>query len=453
MTFLNRQQYLASLPDSGVSLVIAGAGTGKTKTLVEKVKNVISAGIAKPEEILILTFSSKAAQEIKDRVKSGIGNGAEYINSGTFHSFCLNFLRNNERAFQSSYGFVHFPRVIDQEEKVKLLKDELQDSLDRFLGLPVDVAAGLIDGLERLDKRIFEKLERMGITEELQNIRARYKTLKISQGLIDFNDMMEYTIDILSNNESIRQDTISKYKYIFVDEFQDTSEDNFLLLWLLLPDANPNLFLVGDDWQSIYGFRGSKVEYIVKMKKYFPNSIIYKLNLNYRSRKEIVKFTNNFIKKNKYRTSKKLKSAMGRGGIILDFCIDTLEEEVKVISGILKSEKGKAQKDSNGVAVLYRNNWQGNYILNILLSEGIETDKLTFLTMHSSKGLEFDTVIIAGVSDKIIPDASADIEEERRLFYVALTRAKNALYIVHHRSADDELSIFARELGFKKREK
>jgi DNA helicase II / ATP-dependent DNA helicase PcrA len=445
MPSLNKQQYLASLPTRGISLVIAGAGTGKTKIIIEKVKNIISDGIAKPEEILILTFSNKAAEEIKDRVNSGKKLNTHGTNSGTFHSFCLSLLKNNSDVFLSLNGFKSFPDVIDEQEKIKLQKNLLMSSIDRFFGLPVDVVSGLLN--KRLDKRTQKKLNSLGIIGELANFEQRFRSYKISSNLIDFDDMMRFTVDMLSSNFSIKERTINKYKYILIDEFQDTSEQNLKLINLILNTNEPNLFLVGDDWQSIYGFRGSRIDYMVNPGKYFPGAAVFKLNTNYRSKKEIVNLSNKFIKKNKYRTGKKLRAAKGRGGILKSYCVNNLEEEASVIRNIIEDR----DNNLNDTALLYRNNWQGEYLKEKLEGAAASQHSMKYMTMHSSKGLEFDSIIIAGISDDIIPDASVDIEEERRLLYVAMTRARNNLYIVHHKSDDGELSLFARELGFVKR--
>ena len=444
MTSLNKQQQSASLATRGISLVIAGAGTGKTKTLVEKVKNIIISGIANPDEILILTFSNKAAQEIKDRVNPGVTENTRDIHSGTFHSFCLTILKNNSRTFLSSTGFATFPSILGQEEKNRLLISLLIENKARFSGVPVDLVSGLLEK-KNLDKVIQDKLNRLGFVKELESFEQKFRLYKIANNLMDFNDIVRFAIDILSGNSSVREQTITKYRYLLIDEFQDASEENLKLINLLLDKRYPNLFLVGDDWQSIYGFRGSRVDYIVNLKKYFPDAFVYKLSRNYRSKKEIIKISNNLIKKNKYRTGKKLKSERGSGGIVKGYCVKSFEEEAQVIRNILINNT-----NLNDTALLYRNNWQKNYLEEVLGAESRIVNSVKYMTIHSSKGLEFNTVIIAGISDKIIPDASSDIEEERRLLYVALTRAKNNLHIIHHKSTDGELSLFAEELGLHK---
>jgi DNA helicase-2/ATP-dependent DNA helicase PcrA len=449
--YLNKQQYLASLPDRGINLVIAGAGTGKTKTLIEKVKNIITEGIAEPGKILLLTFSNKAAEEIKERVKQSIGKAADKITSGTFHSFCLRFLRDNSRSFISSHGFNKFPDVIDDDKRASVQRELLIPMFDRFLGLPVDVITGLAESYDKLDKKTFKKLKHLRVIKELDSFNRKYKEHKILNNLIDFSDMMNYTIDILEKNISIREDTIKRFDYLLVDEFQDTSDDNFRLIKLLLNERSPNLFLVGDDWQSIYGFRGSRIEYLVNMKKYFPDVNTHKLIINYRSKKELVSLSNRFIEKNKKRTNKRLRSFRGKGGMIGDYFAEGYKEEGDIVADIIKKEINNHNHGHNGtagIAVLYRNNWQKGHLFRALEPDGLQ-DSVQFMTMHSSKGLEFDTVIITGISDDIIPDVSNDIEEERRLFYVALTRARDRLYLVHHGSPDGGLSIFAEELGIK----
>ncbi len=129
MSSLNKEQYRASLPCGGVDLLIAGAGTGKTKTLVEKVRNVIADEFVKPENILILTFSRKAAQEIKDRIKVLVGNSAGKITSGTFHSFCLSFLREHSMRFVDHFGLIRFPDILDEEERLNHKNLMLRNSL------------------------------------------------------------------------------------------------------------------------------------------------------------------------------------------------------------------------------------------------------------------------------------------------------------------------------------
>ncbi len=198
-------------------------------------------------------------------------------------------------------------------------------------------------------------------------------------------------------------------------------------------------FAVGDDFQSIYGFRGSRLEYIVKPEIFFYKPGKHILKVNYRSKKEIVNIAGRFIKKNKNRSSKKLISHKGAGGVVKVKFVSGFEDEAEYVKELLST------LEIIDIAVLYRNNFQGSYIKQILK---INDSRVKFMTIHASKGLEFNTVILTGLSDKIIPDKSSDIEEERRLLYVAMTRAEENLYLIFHMKGSNEYPCFAKELGY-----
>jgi superfamily I DNA/RNA helicase len=166
--------------------------------------------------------------------------------------------------------------------------------------------------------------------------------------------------------------------------------------------------------------------------------------MNYRSRKEIVTLANKFIRLNKFRTSKKIVSHKGQGGRVKYYRVMNMNHEADLIAQIIP-----LINENSSIAVIYRNNYQGEFLKNRINCD--QNRKLEFMTMHASKGLEFDIVIIAGISDKIIPDRSTDIEEERRLFYVALTRAKEELHLLYYENIPDKLPQFIRELGYRKK--
>ncbi len=440
MSELNREQERAARPGTGVSLVLAGAGTGKTRTLVAKAANVIRSLPMDPERILMLTFSRKAAGELRERVAAGAGTGPRVPAVGTFHSFCLDLLRRHEAAFMARRGRSPFPAVIGGEEREALLKGLICGELPRFLGLPAGVVYGLMAKRGPLDPWKRDRLERTGLAARLSLLERQFAEIKRERNLIDYDDMMECAISLLSEDEGVRREALSRHRYIFVDEFQDVADDNVRLLKLLLPETGGNLFAVGDDWQSIYGFRGASVGYIVKMERHFPGATVHRLGVNYRSRSEIVRLTNRFIRKNRFRTRKRLRSSRGPGGRVIFRQVRGFEREADVIGGIIAG-----LGDGCSAAVLYRNNWQGRYIRERL--GPAVSGNVSFLTMHASKGLEFDSVIVAGICDGLIPDPDSGIEEERRLLYVACTRAREELYCIIHMNDRDEAARFGRELG------
>lgn len=446
MTELNKEQKRASRPDTGVDLVLAGAGTGKTKTLVEKVKNLIrDAGFA-PEEILVMTFSRKAAHEIRERVRQGIGESARNILTGTFHSFCIGFLREHTDIFRGTFGFTSFPEVINESADSQLYREIIMKKLFALKGMPVDVAYDLIKGFNVLEQHVIKLLAESGVKEVLDEIVNEYQKLKVSRNFINFGDMVLYTTELLKRKPFLRGEIIKRIKYLVIDEFQDTSEDNFHLLKVLLPERQPNLFAVGDDFQSIYSFRNARVKYMISIKRYFPGAKLHKLTTNYRSRSEIVKLSNRFIRRNRYRTRKRLVSFKGKGGLVKVYETVNDADQLQKILEIIESVSGERK---SSIALLCRNNRQ---IENIKEREDIKYWKkknVHFMTMHGSKGLEFNTVIVAGVSDRIIPNRANNIEEERRLFYVALTRAEEKLYILY-RKEGNEVPGFIKELGIRR---
>ncbi len=444
MTNLSKEQFNASRSGGGVTLVIAGAGTGKTKTLIRKITTIIENGISSPN-ILVLTFSRKAAEEIRSRVREDIGDPALGLVAGTFHSFCLTVLKEHSETYKARFGYRHFPSVMEEDERKRMISEVLRQRIGDFLGIPLDVVERFVSDPFKCEGSIKTRLDHFGLSEKIHEVREAFQREKVSRSVVDFQDLINHALDMLENDEEIRRVVRDTYQYVLVDEFQDTSPDNFRLLELITKTDSPNLFVVGDDWQSIYGFRYSNIEYIVRIKRFFPEAEIHRLTVNYRSRHEIVALSNRFIKKNRYRTRKRLRSYKGRGGIVRKHTVQNREQEIEAIASILAALK----TDTGSVAVLYRNNWQGRILSRFLETRmsGVLPDNLHMMTIHASKGLEFNTVIVAGITDSILPDPSSDIEEERRLMYVALTRAREELHLICHTAGNGKLSLFASELN------
>lgn len=441
---LNREQRAASRADSGVNIVLAGAGTGKTKTLVEKVRSVVAGLPLAPEQILILTFSRRAAEELRDRVAAGLGDTGSGISAWTFHSFCLDLLRHHRDVFMEKYGFTRFPDVLDDDGRGKVIDGLVRRDLGRFKGLPAGVVRDLLGRIEYLDDWTTMKIDASGIMEELRGLALEYASLKRERNLADYDDMIRFTIGLLGSDPAVREQVLLRHRYVFVDEFQDVADDNFRLLELLLPGAGGNLFAVGDDWQSIYGFRRANVAYIVKARHFFPAATVHRLTINYRSRGEIVVLSNRFIRRNRFRTRKRPRSGRGRGGTVRFHVAPSFREEASLVADII----GRSETRGT-MAVLYRNNWQGRYLESVIGPVPIGGRPVSFMTMHASKGLEFDEVIIAGVSDQVIPDRENDIEEERRLLYVGMTRARESLHVIAHHDEHGTVGRFGRELGIR----
>lgn len=417
----NTNQLKAINAEKGAHLVIASAGSGKTYTVIQRSIALINKGLCKPGELLLLTFSRKAADELKQRIMAVLGNCGKDIVASTFHSFCLQYIV--KRCMKTV-------TVLDEEMSEKIIKEIIDKHIDELYGIPTFVVYKMLSKAETMDTLPQD------ISNKITIIKKDYSEYKKINNYIDFEDMINNSIEYLSNDVSLRSKIQQTFKYIMVDEFQDTSENNFKLLKLLLPEQNPNVFMVGDDWQSIYKFRNAQIKYVVNAKKYFDNLTVHTLNSNYRSKKEIIQLSNRLIAKNKFRSRRWVRSIRGSGGKVLFHRVDSFEEEA-ILAGAIAQQYDA----THSIGILYRNNWQGDF-LQLRINNG---NNIQFMTIHSAKGLEFDVVIVCGVKDRLLPDPYTDIEEERRLMYVALTRAKNCLHIIYHPTYSNQKPQFIEE--------
>ena len=285
----------------------------------------------------------------------------------------------------------------------------------------------------------------------------------IDKSYLDFDDLISRSISLFQNHTDIASKYKSKYRYILVDEFQDVNNLQVQLIKLLLTD-NTQLFCVGDDWQSIYGFRGSNVSYIIEFEKHFPNSKIVKLNLNYRSTPNIVEASNEVIKHNKYKIEKEIRSSKKSEHKIVVYSGSSKEENIQFCVNKVKEllSSGLLGED---ILVLYRRTHMYNPLAysnspsysKTFYKEGI---KVQAKTIHAAKGLEAKVVFIIGLTEgnggfpdiwledrifQVIKKANYDllVEEERRLFYVAITRAKEKLFLITERGNE---SSFLKEI-------
>jgi DNA helicase IV len=292
--------------------------------------------------------------------------------------------------------------------------------------------------------------------ELLKPIFWEYKLYCEKKSYLDFNDLMIKAVDLLKKNPQVKTYYQELFKYVLVDEFQDVNYTQVELLNNLL-NKNSQLFCVGDDWQSIYGFRGSEVEYIVNFKTYFPKSSVFKLGVNYRSNDVIVNASNEVIKNNKFKLDKKIKSLNTTDKKIYLYCAQKEEEDgVQKVAELIKkfAEAGYSKED---ILILYRRSDTYLPYRNFFYSNGLNVQART---IHSSKGLEAKVVIIVGLKEgmggfpnvweddqifQIIKKTNYDrlMEEERRLFYVALTRAKDELFLISEQGNE---SIFINEI-------
>jgi len=347
---LNEKQKEAVLA-KGIVRVVAGPGSGKTRVLTHRIGYLVSECGVNPSNILSVTFTRKAAFEMKERLKELIGQKADALNCGTFHSICYRMLRET---FSNGHGF----KVLDEKKRKIYLKKVLG-----LEGINLDLDAGRVGSILSLSKN--QLLDAEGFSREADNpfmmkvaeAFRLYEQWKERDRLLDYDDLLLRCWKLLKKDRKARKRYQRRFSHILVDEFQDTNLAQFEIIRLLTPPQN-NLFVVGDDWQSIYGWRGAVPENIIEFNHTFPNATTIKLEQNYRSTKTIVQRSNNLISFNKMRTEKKVWTDNGKGKDVKVFKAEEPEQEASLILQELKS-----LVDDNGtryreIAILYRTNAQ-----------------------------------------------------------------------------------------------
>ncbi|MCX7725691.1 MAG: UvrD-helicase domain-containing protein [Chitinispirillaceae bacterium] len=350
---LNRAQQEAVIYNEGSQLVFAGAGTGKTRVLTAKIAYLIDLGVS-PKQIFAATFTNKAANEMRERVEKFTNSSVEEMWLGTFHSLCARLLRRESKHL----GFPQYFSIYDRSDQESLLKKARKEagSDERSIALSV-----IVNSISALKQNCITPEEAMknsyGFYEkEIANIYCIYQRMLKEQAAMDFDDLLMNTVILLRENESILKYYNEKFRYILIDEFQDTNSAQILLI-KLLGFTNQIIFAVGDDDQSIYEWRGAKIENILNFSSSFPNVKIFKLEQNYRSTGAILDFANEVIKGNKNRTPKKLWTQKEYGiPVTLIRYRDDRQEAADIVETIFKEIKNGLK--GREIAILFRTNAQ-----------------------------------------------------------------------------------------------
>ena len=356
---LNKEQKKAATHIDGALLVLAGAGSGKTKTITTRLAYLLSLGID-PANTLTLTFTNKAASEMRQRALAMINNDTLHPPLLlTFHKFGLLFLKLYIHLINRDNNFV----IIDSDDQKKILKTISTD-------LPLSFVSKEISKYKNsfLNAEEVFSLAKDNTYKKLAHIYDKYQKYLIENNLVDFDDLLLLTYTILNENDDLCEEISQKYQYIMVDEYQDTNEIQLLLLKKLCKTHN-NICVVGDDDQSIYGFRGANHKNILNFEKEF-NAKVIKLEMNYRSTNQILNAANSLISFNKLRYDKKLKSANGDGKEIELIKNYNEVAEAEAIAKRIKNliDSGVNPKE---IAVLYRINALSRSIEDGLRSYGI----------------------------------------------------------------------------------
>ncbi len=343
---LNTPQIEAVRTIDGPILILAGAGSGKTKTITSRVAYLIANGIH-PSSILTLTFTNKAANEMKHRALSLINTDISYTPLlCTFHKFGLLFLKHHINILNRSNSFV----IIDNDDKKRIIK-----SFD--IDLPIPIIASEISRFKNnlmTPQRAIDGAQ-LPNYKKIAHIYKKYDEYLKQNNLVDFEDLLALPYQILEQNPTLAKEISQKYQYIMVDEYQDTNDLQFKLL-KKLTTAHNNLCVVGDDDQSIYGWRGANIKNILEFSQIFPNTKTIKLEKNYRSTNNILKVANNLIEHNRTRLGKVLIGTKEEGKEITTIHSQDENAEAYIIANHIKKLILTQHVNPKDIAIIYRIN-------------------------------------------------------------------------------------------------
>ncbi|RZP24410.1 DNA helicase [bacterium] len=365
---LNKTQKAAVEAIDGPVLIFAGAGSGKTRVLTHKLYYLVDEGLFKPEEILAVTFTNKAAKEMKERVMKLLNTNEIDLSMGTFHSICARILREDIEVLGFTRHFAIYD-VKDQLDLIKVLFEEFEISKTLITPNQLRNQISLFKN-KMMDSAAVDRKARTILEKTVSKIYTEYqKNLKLNDAL-DFDDLLTFPLDIFEKKPSVLKKYQKRWKYILVDEYQDTNRAQFQFL-TNLAKAHENICVVGDDDQSIYGWRGADVSNILDFEKTFSSCRVFTLEKNYRSTQEILNAATAVVVNNDKRANKNLVAANGSGETLgLIETIDEQEEASAIVSSIEKEIKLN-KRTFNKFSVLYRTNAQSRALEESFIRQGI----------------------------------------------------------------------------------
>lgn len=366
---LNDKQYEAVTNTEGPCLVIAGAGSGKTKVLTHKIAYLMGEKDVKPWDILAITFTNKAANEMKSRVENLVGDVARDMWIGTFHSICVRILRKQIDRIGFDTSFVIFD-TSDQKTLIKQIikAQNLDDKLYTDKSVLYEISNAKNEMLE--PDQYMAKYKNDFRKEKIAEIYEIYQRRLKENNAIDFDDIINFVIKILLDNPDLLEYYSNRFKYVLVDEYQDTNKAQFTLVTLLASKYG-NITVVGDNDQGIYSFRGADITNILNFEKDFPGTKIIKLEQNYRCTQSILNVANEVIRNNETKYEKKLWTDNERGALPKVYRGDNEYDEANYIVKQINTLKMEEYYKYSDFAVLYRMNSQSRSIEDILRREDI----------------------------------------------------------------------------------
>ncbi|MCA9334852.1 UvrD-helicase domain-containing protein, partial [Candidatus Saccharibacteria bacterium] len=358
---LNEAQISAVRQTSGPLLILAGAGSGKTKTLAHRIAYLMQHEATWPNEILAVTFTNKAARELRERVwrlteeKMGEVPRSFMPWMGTFHGICVRLLRQDGGLIQIAPNYV----IYDEDDRQGLIKQAMKElSIDTQQTKPRAVSSAISNAKNELKSPAdMEASASYPHAHTVAKIYAAYERLRKNAGALDFDDLLIETVRLLRDYPEVRRKWQRQFKHIFIDEYQDTNAAQYAIVKYLVGEEQ-NICVVGDDWQSIYSWRGADFTNILNFEKDYPNAMVIKLEQNYRSTNAILSAAQSVIDKNKVRTDKKLWTDKGEGAPVEVHATYDETEEASLVAGRITAHVNMRARRYTDFAVLYRMNAQ-----------------------------------------------------------------------------------------------
>lgn len=437
---LNDRQKEAVLYNEGPLLIIAGAGAGKTKTLTTKIAYLIEEMGALPSNILAITFTNKAAKEMKDRIIRLIGSIGYQIQTSTFHSFGLKLLKENYERLGFDKNFV----IMDSDDSLTIVKKILKDmDLDPKIYNPRAIRNKISSCKnELISPKAYSRYTVSPYEEIVCKVYEKYQEKLMKNNAVDFDDLLILPIKLFEENKDILEKYQEQFKYILIDEYQDTNEAQYKLT-KMLSEKYRLITCVGDDSQSIYSFRGANYKNILNFEKDYKDAKTILLEQNYRSTSYILNAANDVIKNNKMKKEKNLWTSRGEGNKVKYYrALSESDEAYYVVKGIKQAISNGDNYDD--IAVLYRTNAQSRNLEEAMLKENIPyrvvgsfyfysrkeiKDLLAYLRLiHNEKDnislLRVINTPKRGIGLKTIENLTKKADEENISIYEAITSGK-----------------------------
>ena len=382
---LNPEQAEAVQTTNGPMLIMAGAGSGKTKVLTCRIAHLLQQGV-RPYRILAITFTNKAATEMRERVDKMAGAAAKDVWLFTFHAFCARFLRM-EITKLGGYGS-NFA-IYDSSDSQNLIKQILKElNLDEKRFQPAGIASRISNAKNQLQSvSDFSKAASDFYNQKVAEIYERYQNKLLVNNAVDFDDLLVLSIRLLQESEEVRAKYQERFDYLLVDEYQDTNHAQYLLTKLLAA-RHRNICVVGDADQSIYGWRGADIQNILDFEKDYPEAKIIKLEQNYRSTQVILDAANAVIENNTGRKPKNLWTDNDNGVAITYFQAIDERDEARFVIEKLQELQGQQNMKLGEMAVLYRTNTQSRIFEEMLIKSGITYNMVGGLKFYDRKEIK-----------------------------------------------------------------